>query len=74
MMYHGEPNRSAPDDWITVGWSVRRPGCAAYSEPKGLAEGRRDVARANTVASGHKLYQHQEHARGWTRSVDRTSG
>jgi len=78
MQYHAEPHRSAPEQWETISYTIRRPGCAAWAT--GIAkydEARQAKRDANDVNDGHVIYAEQtyigdiESLRGTTRSVER---
>lgn len=62
-MYHAEPNRSEPESWKTISYTVRRPGNTAWAEGiTSLADARRECERANRViAVGHRVYAEQEY-------------
>lgn len=62
-MYHAEPNRSEPENWKTLTYSVRRPGNTAWAQGiNSLAEARRECENANRIVSiGHRVYAEQEY-------------
>ena len=78
-IFGAEPNRSAPESWVTVSYSVRRPGNAAWEQGlatfKAAQESRRE---ADQVVRGHRIYAEQEYIGtvsnliGSTRSVERS--
>lgn len=70
--------QSAPAQWRTTHYVVRRPGHAAWSEEQSHASARAEAEYANrSIAPGHRVYAVQEYAgdlaalKGETRTVER---
>lgn len=62
MLYHAEPNRSEPNHWQTLSYTIRRPGETAWVHGiRDRNEARREKDAANKVARGHRIYAEQRY-------------
>jgi hypothetical protein len=70
--------QAAPEQWATVSYTVRRPGCAAWLQGiTTYAEARQECRAADQVVRGHRIYAEQAYVgdlpslAGATRVVER---
>lgn len=70
--------QSAPEQWETTSYTVRRPGCTAWRQGIAtFAAAQRERRAAEQVVQGHRIYAEQEYVgdlpelTGETRIVDR---